>query len=97
MINSSGLTPKIMPPDVATAFPPLKRAKSGYVCPKTAKTPIARRYTSAPNRSGIKVATVPFKMSARSEEHTPELQSLFDLVCRLLLVKKHRKMNLLLQ
>src|SRR5699024_5812081 len=64
MINSSGLTPKIMPPDVATAFPPLKRAKSGYVCPKTAKTPIARRYTSAPNRSGHKVDNVPYTLSA---------------------------------
>src|SRR5437867_6392609 len=28
---------------------------------------------------------------ARSEEHTSELQSPYDLVCRLLLVKKNRK------
>src|SRR5207249_5453200 len=30
----------------------------------------------------------------RSEEHTSELQSRFDLVCRLLLEKKKRKQNL---
>ena len=29
--NNRGLTPKITPPDVATAFPPLNFAKSGYV------------------------------------------------------------------
>ena len=29
--NNSGLTPKIIPPEVATAFPPLNRAKRGYV------------------------------------------------------------------
>src|SRR5437868_13092853 len=32
----------------------------------------------------------------RSEEHTSELQSRFDLVCRLLLEKKKREMTLLL-
>ena len=31
MINNNGLTPKIMPPEVATAFPPLKFANNGYV------------------------------------------------------------------
>src|SRR5699024_11920458 len=31
---------------------------------------------------------VPYKHYARSEEHTSELQSRFDLVCRLLLEKK---------
>src|SRR5699024_11420338 len=29
----------------------------------------------------------------RSEEHTSELQSRFDLVCRLLLEKKHKKLD----
>src|SRR5699024_11956311 len=32
-------------------------------------------------------------MFLRSEEHTSELQSRFDLVCRLLLEKKNRKSN----
>src|SRR5699024_12637977 len=38
--NSNGLTPSMIPPDVATALPPLNLAKSGYVCPKTAKSPM---------------------------------------------------------
>src|SRR5699024_11692411 len=33
----------------------------------------------------------PFKICLRSEEHTSELQSRFDLVCRLLLEKKKRR------
>src|SRR5207249_10758464 len=33
----------------------------------------------------------PGKLSKRSEEHTSELQSRFDLVCRLLLEKKKKK------
>ena len=34
------------------------------------------------------IAAVPFVREARSEEHTSELQSRFDIVCRLLLEKK---------
>src|SRR5699024_11458318 len=33
------------------------------------------------------------KIRSRSEEHTSELQSRFDLVCRLLLEKKNKKLN----
>src|SRR6266513_6209035 len=40
------------------------------------------RYAGAPRRWGL---------SGRSEEHTSELQSRFDLVCRLLLEKKKNK------
>src|SRR6266513_5817063 len=40
----------------------------------------------------------PFSTSLRSEEHTSELQSRFDLVCRLLLEKKNIKtLNVLLK
>src|SRR5437773_6997919 len=35
----------------------------------------------------------PFRLSARSEEHTSELQSHHDLVCRLLLEKKKKKLK----
>src|SRR5207249_8862867 len=35
-------------------------------------------------------------LTMRSEEHTSELQSRFDLVCRLLLEKKKKKANVLL-
>src|SRR5699024_11570283 len=34
---------------------------------------------------------LPFLMGLRSEEHTSELQSRFDLVCRLLLEKKKKR------
>src|SRR5438067_7305890 len=34
-----------------------------------------------------------FPVNSRSEEHTSELQSRFDLVCRLLLEKKKKKKN----
>src|SRR5699024_11702791 len=34
---------------------------------------------------------LPLKLHRRSEEHTSELQSRFDLVCRLLLEKKKKK------
>src|SRR5437868_11362632 len=36
----------------------------------------------------------PRRRERRSEEHTSELQSRFDLVCRLLLEKKNRSANL---
>src|SRR5699024_11737937 len=36
---------------------------------------------------------VPRQVQQRSEEHTSELQSRFDLVCRLLLEKKNKKMK----
>src|SRR5699024_11777352 len=36
----------------------------------------------------IALISAPFPIKARSEEHTSELQSRFDLVCRLLLEKK---------
>src|SRR5690625_819945 len=52
-VNKMGLTPKIIPPDVATAFPPLNLAKIGYVCPRTAKIPIMSRDTSTSKNNEI--------------------------------------------
>src|SRR5207249_6605417 len=47
-----------------------------------------------PSRSRSTVAVRPSGASkSRSEEHTSELQSRFDLVCRLLLEKKKKKKN----
>src|SRR5699024_12025072 len=40
--------------------------------------------------TNIAGVTVVFRAGERSEEHTSELQSRFDLVCRLLLEKKKR-------
>src|SRR5437867_8908408 len=36
---------------------------------------------------------VPYAATARSEEHTSELQSPYDLVCRLLLEKKNKQLS----
>src|SRR5438067_7374253 len=44
-----------------------------------------------PARRQLARAPVPAAAFARSEEHTSELQSRFDLVCRLLLEKKNTK------
>src|SRR5207248_6620535 len=48
-------------------------------------SPAAKKYNFSPNRPAF------FPSSARSEEHTSELQSPYDLVCRLLLEKKKKK------
>src|SRR5207249_11722890 len=58
----------------------------------------SRRSNCSP-RKGLPSKTPPvlarkkfvFRNSRRSEEHTSELQSRFDLVCRLLLEKKKKK------
>src|SRR5438067_9915911 len=42
-------------------------------------------------RSGLINSIHPLRVRKRSEEHTSELQSRFDLVCRLLLEKKKQK------
>src|SRR5699024_12677774 len=46
-------------------------------------------HEAAQSRSGVGAGV---EYLVRSEEHTSELQSRFDLVCRLLLVKKKKKM-----
>src|SRR5438067_7981579 len=40
---------------------------------------------------GVEFCSTPFTKYPRSEEHTSELQSRFDLVCRLLLEKKKKR------
>src|SRR2546425_7261122 len=49
----------------------------------------------AEDRFGACTSAKPSKISARSEEHTSELQSLAYLVCRLLLEKKKNKIRLI--
>src|SRR5207249_9847850 len=52
---------------------------------------------AAPGRGGIRLRPACAAGSRRqSEEHTSELQSRFDLVCRLLLEKKKNKNELIL-
>src|SRR5689334_23846687 len=47
----------------------------------------------AGSRTACRWTARPASRSARSEEHTSELQSQFHLVCRLLLEKKKKKKN----
>src|SRR5690349_22790463 len=56
----------------------------------------ARRPRSRPYRSSRRASRRAGSSSGRSEEHTSELQSRRDLVCRLLLEKKKKKTILLL-
>src|SRR5207248_6804837 len=51
----------------------------------------AERSGAAPMRSSAQEEPKQSKVSTRSEEHTSELQSPYDLVCRLLLEKKKKK------
>src|SRR5207248_6504502 len=52
----------------------------------------ARYALHAPPRSGRSTRTRNAGMTLRSEEHTSELQSPYDLVCRLLLEKKKHRL-----
>src|SRR4030081_4008247 len=65
-------------PPRSTLFPYTTLFRSG-----TARTPMPRW-----SRCGRKAASMP--TGSRSEEHTSELQSLYHLVCRLLLEKKRK-------
>src|SRR5699024_11681627 len=51
---------------------------------------VEERRQHADEEHGDEVAGDPTQISRRSEEHTSELQSRFDLVCRLLLEKKNK-------
>src|SRR5699024_12128073 len=52
---------------------------------------LARQTLYRANRLFMEAYTEILELDSRSEEHTSELQSRFDLVCRLLLEKKKRK------
>src|SRR5207249_6813098 len=58
------------------------------VCPFAPQHTQLTRYAADANVQSISTATLRWNSSMRSEEHTSELQSRFDLVCRLLLEKK---------
>src|SRR5438094_6616285 len=61
--------------------------------PRSAQARLRRRaHTEGRHPSSARVT--PKKGVCRSEEHTYELQSPYDLVCRLLLEKKNREENL---
>src|SRR5438094_1515404 len=76
----------IRPPPTSTLFPYTTLFRSCRRTPRTACTARSTRPSSQPARRSPPAAS-----SARSEEHTSELQSPYDLVCRLLLEKKKKK------
>src|SRR5258706_5220150 len=67
-------------------------ASQAYGCfQATAGIPVIRRLR--PRWSGTLARKPPSERASRSEEHTSELQSLTNLVCRLLLEKKKKHRN----
>src|SRR5438270_6330871 len=84
----------VRPPPRSTLFPSRRSSDLGY----TSRLPIARSSTSsAPSGSCSapisRCSTPAEQREIRSEEHTSELQSQSNLVCRLLLEKKKKKHN----
>src|SRR5438067_9552468 len=79
----------IRPPPRSTLFPYTTLFRSSFMLalrfPRAGLQPLAQDKVRDQGRpTGLAAA-------ARSEEHTSELQSRFDLVCRLLLEKKKKK------
>src|SRR5699024_12821060 len=82
-------------------FPTIRRPPRSTLFPYTTLfRSLEEKASSATFSNGITVPTVGLDSSTavelskpRSEEHTSELQSRFDLVCRLLLEKKKHKRN----
>src|SRR2546430_2957590 len=66
-----------------------------HCCRTAAGGPIGQRLGPAemPDRSRCEARASPRRWKYRSEEHTSELQSQSNLVCRLLLEKKKKKLN----
>src|SRR5438874_9795761 len=87
-------------PPRSTLFPYTTLFRSGAVVEvfSSASTQPARVYTDAKGFYAV-ANLLPGRYFIRSEEHTSELQSRRDLVCRLLLEKKkkkkkHKKINM---
>src|SRR5207249_11720604 len=91
------------PPPRSTLFPYTTLFRSNVYLPddlaaavRDAQVPVSAVCQSALERAVRDVASLratdePPPEDSRSEEHTSELQSRFDLVCRLLLEKKKKK------
>src|SRR5262249_56039189 len=82
----------IRPPPRSTLFPYTTLFRSQLYAPGGACSPgrgaSRRRRSALPGRVSRRAPDKPGVGWARSEEHTSELQSLTNLVCRLLLEKK---------
>src|SRR5260370_23972142 len=66
---------------------------NAIILARTAAT--AASFVDPPSMAGISDAFLTFRLPNRSEEHTSELQSHLNLVCRLLLEKKKKTICLL--
>src|SRR5437867_7129412 len=75
-------------PPRSTLFPYTTLFRSGLSQAGTRVTTRAIHHRTLPSPGGLKP---PVQGLDRSEEHTSELQSPYDLVCRLLLEKKKKK------
>src|SRR2546428_2391707 len=81
-------------PPRSTLFPytTLFRSVQGASGGKASVTEVRINWATSP--SAIPISSCRRGLKNRSEEHTSELQSRSDLVCRLLLEKKKKKVNL---
>src|SRR5699024_12861307 len=89
------------PPPISTLFPYTTLFRSSVCWPRTGmwhtrgtaiRHPWARTNSRSPaGRSNGRCGPTMRATPGRSEEHTSELQSRFDLVCRLLLEKKKKR------
>src|SRR5437868_12635111 len=88
---------RIPPPPRSTLFPYTTLFRSPAPCPgrRCGRANLAgrptRRSPVRARRAAIPALRESGRTRIRSEEHTSELQSRFDLVCRLLLEKKKKK------
>src|SRR5699024_12495509 len=91
----------VVPPVALHSFPTRRSSDLGrrknYVRNCSSSSPILldierlpQRYLKCWRNSPLPLSRFPSMKGIRSEEHTSELQSRFDLVCRLLLEKKHQ-------
>src|SRR5260221_9244353 len=78
-------------PPRSTLFPLHDALPISPAQPKTPYYPDAAWQRRAPAEAGIDAQRLKDAVDYRSEEHTSELQSHSDLVCRLLLEKKKKK------
>src|SRR5947207_8029952 len=76
---------------VSTGYWPEADSAESITASVPSSTALATSETSA--RVGTGLAIIDSIICVRSEEHTSELQSHSDLVCRLLLEKKKKKKN----
>src|SRR5438874_4449362 len=86
LVNEFSLS-LIRPPPRSTLFPYTTLFRSDTAAFSSASAPSPRTIGAIPFLTAFARKMSP-KLGARSEEHTSELQSRRDLVCRLLLEKK---------